>query len=169
MKLFLKILGVCLAFLAQSIVFENIKIFSASADILIVAIVIAAVSANTLSAALIGGIAGLLKDVICTGIFGVNILLYMYLAIIVSMVVNERTHNSPLLMSLVTFTAVTAYEIVLTMFKAMFGYDVSFSFLGSNILVNGIFGAIFALLFVLVYQKITTRHSGKQIPDREDN
>ena len=154
MKYLWKLLGIYLAFLAQSIIFENIKILSCSPDILIVAIIMCSVSAGTLQAALLGGAAGLFADALYGNVFGINILIYMYLAIAVSISVHESTDNSPLLMSWVTFVSVTVLEIVLTLFKSMFGFTVSIGFLGANILIKGGFGALFALLFVLVYHRI---------------
>ncbi len=169
MKLFLKIIGIYLAFLAQSIIFENIKILSCTPDILLVAVIISAVSSDTVKAALVGGVAGLLTDAMCGSIFGLNILVYMYLAIIVSVVVSDRIHNSPLLMSMVTFSTITVYETVLTVFKAMFGYNATITFLGMNILIKGLFGAIFSLLFVIIHQKIITLRNKRKIPAGEEN
>ena len=154
MKYLLKLLGVYLAFLAQSIIFENIKILSCSPDILIVAIIMCSVSAGPVQAALLGGMAGLFADVLYGNIFGINTLIYMYLAIAVSLSVHESTDNSPLLMSWVTFASVTVLEIILTLLKSMFGFTISIGFLGANILIKGGLGAIFALVFVLVYNCI---------------
>ncbi len=154
MKYLWKVLGIYLAFLAQSIIFEDIKILSCSPDILVVAIIMCSVSAGVLPAALIGGFAGLVADALYGNIFGINILIYMYLAIGVSLAVNDNTDNSPLLMSWVTFSAVAIMEIVLTVFKTLFGYPVTIGFLGANILVKGVFGAIFALAFVVLHQRI---------------
>ncbi len=154
MKYFLKISGIYLAFLAQSLIFENIKILSCSPDILIVAIIMCSVSAETLQAALLGAMAGLFADALYGSIFGINTLIYMYLAIAVSASVRASTDNSPVLMSWVTFVSVTVLEIILTLLKSMFGYTVSVGFLGANILIKGGFGALFAFLFVLVYYGI---------------
>ena len=49
-----KALGIYLAFLAQTLIFENIKIFSCSPDILITAIIICAVSSDYMKAAALG-------------------------------------------------------------------------------------------------------------------
>ena len=168
MKLFLKMLGVYLAFLGQSIIFENIKILSCSPDILIVAIIICAVSSDMLKAALIGGFAGLLTDVMCANIFGLNTLIYMYLAIIVSCIVSDRIQNSPLLMGWTVFSGIVIYEVLLTLLKTMFGYSVSVAFLGANILVKGLFGAIFALLFVIVSQKIKAYNERRKSSFKEE-
>lgn len=162
-KYALKILGIYLAFLAQSLVFENIKILSCSPDILVVAIIMCSVSAGTLQAALLGLVAGLFADALYGSVFGINILVYMYLAIAVSVSVQESVDNSPLIMSWVTFASVTVLEIILTLFKSMFGFSVSVGFLGANILVKGGFGALFTLLFVLIYHSI--KKSGTKSAD----
>ncbi len=154
MKYLLKILGIYLAFLIQSIIFEDIKIFSCSPDILIVAIIICSVSAGNLHAAFLGGFAGLLTDVFFGDIFGLNTLIYMYLAFFVSLAVDAKTDNSPLLMAWVTFATITLMEIILTVLKSLFGYSVSMSFLGANVFVKGVFGALLALLFVALKQYI---------------
>ncbi len=168
MRHFLKIIGIYLAFIAQSLIFENIKILSCSPDVLIVAIIMCSVSLNTVPAALIGGFAGLLSDALFGKIFGLNILLYMYLAIFVSMAVSEKTENSPLLMSWVTFASVTVMEVVLMLFKTMFGYSVSMGFLGTNILIKGVFGAVFTLLFVWLQQKIIKHRAEKKTITEEE-
>lgn len=149
-----KIIGICMAFLAQTLIFENIKIFSCSPDILVTAIIICSVSTDWVRAAFLGGFVGLLMDSLCARVFGVNIIIYMYLALIVSAMVGNRTENSPLLMSWVVFVAIAAKEIVIAIFKTMFGYSSSLSFLGSAVFVKGLFGAVFTLLFVLVYHKL---------------
>ena len=64
MKYLLKLLGIYLAFLAQSLIFENIKILSCSPDILIVAIIMCAVSAETLPAAFLGATAGMIPNLV---------------------------------------------------------------------------------------------------------
>lgn len=168
MKYLLKLSGIYLAFLAQSIIFEKIKIFSCSPDILLSAVIICAVSSDYMKAAALGGFAGLLIDSLCTRITGVNILIYMYLALCVSLAVNEKTQNSPLLMSWVVFISVAALEIVLTVCKAMLGYSSSISFLGTGIFVKGIFGAFFTLLFVIAYQFMVNRIKVRETRKKEE-
>lgn len=152
-----KITGIYLAFLLQSLIFENIKIFSCSPDILVTAIIICAVSTDFMKAASLGAFAGLLLDAICGRVFGVNILIYMYLAFFVSTAVSEKTENSPLLMSWVVFITITALEISVGVLKSMLGYHSSVRFILTSIFVKGIFGALFTLFFVLIYHKIKKR------------
>ena len=168
MKTFLKVLGIYLAFLVQSTIFENIQILSCSPDILVVAIIISSVTSSVLQASLIGGGIGLVSDALFGTIFGVNTLSYMYLGFFVSIAISEKNSNSPLLMAWITFVCVTVMEVVVTLFKSLFGYGASLTFLGANIFVKGVFGALVALLFVLVRQFIKTKKEKKKNKTEEE-
>jgi len=163
-----KVAGIYLAFLAQTLIFENIKILSCSPDILITAIIICAVSSDYMKAAALGAFGGILVDVMCADIFGVNILIYMYLALLVSLAVGEKTENSPLLMSWVVFIAIAAMQIIIGVFKSILGYSSSVGIMGANILVKGIFAAVFTLLFVLLYQKVKKKTAKSAAGVREE-
>ena len=52
------------------------------------------------------------------------------------------------------FVSIAAKEIIVAIFKTMLGYSSSLSFLGSAVLVKGLFAAVFTLIFVLIYQKL---------------
>ena len=162
MRYISKVLGIYLAFLAQTLIFENIKIFSCSPDILITAIIICAVSSDYMKAAALGAFGGMLVDVMCKDIFGINILIYMYLALLVSLAVGEKTENSPLLMSWVVFISIAAMQIILGVFKSMLGYSSSIGVMGANILVKGMFASVFTLLFVLLYQNLKKKAAVKR-------
>ena len=161
MKVFFKFLGVYIAFLAQCLVFEKLNILSTTPDILVVSIVITSVSASMLQSMWIGFFAGILADSLYGQAFGVNILIYMALSILVNIAVKDNTQNSPLLMSWVTFVSVSALEILLILLKSLFGFSVSIEFLGANILVKGVLGAVFTLFFVAVHQHFKKKKSKK--------
>ena len=168
MRYISKALGIYLAFLAQTLIFENIKIFSCSPDILITAIIICAVSSDYMKAAALGAFGGMLVDVMCGNVFGINILIYMYLALLVSLAVGEKTENSPLLMSWVVFIAIAAMQIIIGVFKSMLGYSSSIGIMGANILVKGMFASVFTLLFVLLYQKLKKKAAKRACSAREE-
>ncbi len=150
MKYVWKALGIYLAFLLQSLVFENLRIFSCSPDILVAVVIIAAVSEDFVAASILGGFAGLLYDVMYGEVFGISILLYTYLALLVSLAADRKNLNSPLIMSWVCFASVASLEIVIVFFKAAMGNALSFGQLCTNIFVKGLFAALFALCFVLI-------------------
>ena len=154
MKYVWKALGIYVAFLLQSLIFENLRIFSCSPDILAAVVIIVAVSEDFVSASILGGFAGLLYDVMYGEVFGISILLYTYLALLVGIAVDRRNSNSPLIMSWVSFVSIASLEIVIALFKTAMGNNPAFGQLCANILVNGLFGALFALCFVLVVQYI---------------
>ena len=168
MRYLSKIIGIYLAFLMQTLIFEKITIFLCSPDILVTAIIICAVSLDFMKAASLGAFAGLLLDAICGRVFGINVLVYMYLAIFVSIAVEKRTENSPLLMSWVVFIAIAALEISLAVLKSILGYHFSIGFTITAVFVKGIFGAVFALLFVLANNKIKKRIIKKTGSTQED-
>lgn len=152
-----KMLGIYIIFLLQSLIFENIRIFSCPPDILIAAVIVLAISSDLASAALMGGFAGLLTDVMYGGVFGINTLMYMYLGLLVSLAVDKKSDNSPLIMGWISFVCIAIMEIVVTLLKSMFGYPSSVGFLTANIFVKGIFGAVFAFLYVLLKEKLAKR------------
>jgi len=152
-----KTLGIYLAFLIQSLIFENLKIFSCSPDLLIAVIIIMAVSEDFVPASVLGAFAGLLIDVMYGQAFGINILLYMYLALIVSIASDSKSANSPLIMSWVCFVCVAALEIVLAALRSVIIAPEKISVLCANIFVKGIFAAVFTLLFVLIKEYIIKR------------
>jgi len=149
-----KALGIYLAFLLQSLLFENLILFSCSPDILVAVVIIIAVSEDFVPASILGGFAGLLYDVMYGEVFGISILLYTYLALLVSLAADRRNSNSPLIMSWVCFISVASLEIVITIFKAAMGNTPSFGQLCANIFVKGLFAALFALCLVLIVQYI---------------
>lgn len=157
MKYLWKFSGVYLAFLIQSLFLENIKIFSCSPDILTAFVIICAVSSGFKSASLLGAFAGVLIDVIYGKVFGINILVYMYLALLVSIAADEKNSNSPLIMAWISFVSIAAMEIALAVLKSVLGEAVSIGNECANIFVKGVFGALFALLLVLLVQHIKNK------------
>ena len=154
MKYVWKALGIYLAFLLQSLIFENLRMFSCSPDVLVTVVIIVAVSEDFVPASILGGFAGLLYDVMYGEVFGISILLYTYLALLVSLAADRRNSNSPLIMSWVCFVSIASLEIVIALFNTAMGNTPAFGQLCANILVKGLFGALFALCFVLVVQYI---------------
>lgn len=159
MKYVWKIAGIYLAFLLQSLIFENLRMFSCSPDLLAAVVIIAAVSENFVPASILGGFAGLLYDVMYGEVFGINLLLYTYLALLVSLATDRRSSNSPLIMSWVCFVSIASLEIVIALFKTAMGSTPAFGQLCANILVKGLFAALFALCFVLVVQYIKKKQT----------
>ncbi len=161
-----KMLGIYIVFLLQSLIFENIKIFSCSPDILLAVVIVCAVSVDFVQAAVLGGFAGLLADVIYARVFGINLLVYMYLGLLVSLAVDKKNDNSPLIMGWICFVCIALLQIVMALLKSMFGYPSSLGILGTSILVKGLFGAVFAFLSVIVRQHIIKRR-GKSLLGEE--
>ena len=112
MKYVWKALGIYVAFLLQSLIFENLRIFSCSPDVLAAVVIIVAVSEDFVPASILGGFAGLLYDVMYGEVFGISILLYTYLALLVGIAADRRNSNSPLIMSWVSFVSIASLEIV---------------------------------------------------------
>lgn len=163
-----KIIGIYLAFLVQSLVFENINILSSSPDILLTVLIICSVSLDFPAASILGAFAGILMDVMYGSIFGVETLTYMYLALLVSIAVDKKNDNSPLIMSWICFISITVMEIAMTILKAMLGSHQSIAYLASGILVKGVFAALFALLYTLICQYIKKRKAGDQNSVKEE-
>ena len=152
-----KIAGIYIVFLFQSLIFENIRIFACTPDILLAVVIVLSVSSDLKWAAVLGGLAGLLKDVMYAEVFGINTLVYMYLGILVSLAVDKKSDNSPLIMGWISFVCITLMQIVMALLKSMFGNPSSVGFLTANIFVKGIFGAVFAFLYVLLREKAAKR------------
>jgi len=165
MKGLLKILGIYAVFLLQSLIFENINIFSITPDILLAAVIFTAISGNVPFAALAGGFSGLLTDAVCGRFFGVYTLLYMYLACTVAYLTDKSTANSPLLCAWAGFVSVSAYKIMCSVVLLLFGIYKPFSGLGADIFVNGLLTALFIFIMVLILNK--SEKSKKSISSKE--
>ena len=156
-----KFLGIYVAFLLQSLLFENLKMFSCSPDIMLALVIVFSVSLDFVPAAVLGAFAGLLVDVMYASVFGINLLAYMFLALLVSLATDRKIANSPLIMSWVSFVSVAAMEIVSTALKYVIVEPQKMSLLFANIFVKGLLAAIFALSFVLAVQYIEKRKQNK--------
>ena len=157
MRIAYKTLGIYFAFLLQSLFFENLRIGSCSPDLLLAVLVIVAVSEDFVPAAILGAFTGLLTDVMYGRVFGINILFYMCLALLVGIAADKKNSNSPLIMSWICFVSIAAMEIVLGILKTGMGRKISLGMVCTNVFVKGIFAALFALGFVLVMLKIKKR------------
>ena len=71
--------AIYIIFLLQSIIFENIKILSVTPNLLLAAVMIAAVFLNDTQAALLGAFAGLLVDVVCSRVLACILFYICYL------------------------------------------------------------------------------------------
>lgn len=160
MKSLYKLIGVYLAFLIQSLFFENLKIFSCTPDLLVTIIIIYSVSEGLPKAGILGAFAGLLVDVMYSDVLGINILIYMYFAIIVSIAADSKNSNSPLIMSWICFISTASMEIVVTVVRTAFSGSPDLGLLCRNIFVKGIFAAIFAVIYVLIVQAFLKRKKG---------
>ena len=161
MKYVWKFAGVYLAFIVQSLFLENLKIFSCSPDILITCVIICSVSMSATAACGLGAFAGVLMDAMYGEVFGINILVYMYMALLVSLATDKGNSNSPLIMSWICFVSVAAMEIALPILKAIMGSEASIRTICAGIFVKGIFSAVFALVWVVLFQYLKKRKKEK--------
>lgn len=162
-----KFLWIYIAFLLQSIFLENLKIFSCSPDLVLTLVIIFSVTLDFTPAALLGAFAGLLIDVMYESVFGINLLVYMFLAILVGIAADRKNENSPLIMSWISFVSVAALEIALAALKSVIVTPEKISVLCANIFVKGIFAAVFALLFVLLKEHIMKIKKQKKDSQKE--
>ena len=168
MKTFYKFIGIYIAFLLQSLFFQNLRIFSCSLDIMLALLVMFSVSLEFVPAALLGAFAGLLIDVMYEEVFGINLLLYMFLALIVSLATDRKNENSPLIMGWIAFISIAAFEIVVAIFKSVTTTPMTLGTLCANIFVKGIFASVFLLVLVLAIQnKKKKKADKKQISEEE--
>ena len=159
--------AIYIIFLLQSIIFENIKILSVTPNLLLAAVIIAAVFLNDTQAALLGAFAGLLTDVVCSRVFGVHIILYMLLAAAVSHFVNKGVYNSPIFMGLCSFEFSAAYIVVESVLPTIFGYSVNLGRIAADILICGIISFVAAFVFTYILNKAEARK--KKLAEVADN
>ena len=157
-----KFLWIYIAFLLQSIFLENLKIFSCSPDLVLALLVIFSIALDFIPAMLLGAFAGLLIDVMYESVFGINLLVYMFFALLISIAVDRKNSNSPLIMSWISFVCVAALEIVLAALRSVIIAPEKISMLCANIFVKGVFAAVFALSFVLIKEYIARRKKDSQ-------
>ncbi len=137
MKYVKKIAIIYGVFLLQSLIFENLNIFSVSLNIMPAVLIIISLHSNPTEAALLGAFSGLLTDVVCSRVFGVHIILYMLLSGAVSNFINKNINNSPLIMGGVCFTFSSLYTVVYSLMPTVFGYSLSIGSIASDVLING--------------------------------
>lgn len=143
-----KFIWVYAAYLVQTLVLNEIKIFGCSPDIVSVVLVILAVSEGYMLSAAIGSFAGLLTDTLSGKLFGMNTLILMYFALSVSLLTDKKSQNSPVIVSFIYLVSIAAKETLLAVIKMLVGYSVPIGHLCADIFVKGIFGGIFILAFV---------------------
>ena len=148
MKHFKKFIWVYLAYLVQMLILNEIKILGCSPDIISVALVIYCVSHDYPLSAALGGFAGLLTDTLSGKLFGMNTLILMYFALLVSLLTDKKSENSPIIVGCIYFISIGAKELVLTILKTMLGYHTPIGHLFADIFVKGIFGCICILAIV---------------------
>ncbi len=153
MNRFLKFLGIYIAFLIQSIILSNVRIISITPDLLSITIVLTAVYCSCTEACFIGAFGGILNDVICGRVLGVNTLIYMYLALITTFFVDKKHTNSPIIMGWIIFVCITFFQIVKSLLYYFAGYVLSVGHIGKSILVNGVFALIFTVVCVFLIEK----------------
>lgn len=136
------------AYLVQSIIIENVSLFSVTPNLLIAVVIIASVAISPAKAAVLGGFAGLLYDSMCGRLFGVHIIMYMYLALAVSCTAEKSFKNSPLLMGWIAFVYTVMFRLVVFTGLWLVGSARGFGAVGADIVVKGIFSAVVALIFV---------------------
>ena len=137
--------------------FENINILSVSPNILLAVIIMCSVSLDFVPASAMGSFAGVLMDTMYGSVFGVRTITYMFLALFVSIAVDKKNDNSPLIMSWICFISITVMEISISVLKAMLIGGISIKYLISGIFVKGIFAALVALFYTLIRQYIKNR------------
>lgn len=160
-----KFLWIYIAFLLQSIFLENLKVFSCSPDLVLTLLIIFSVALDFIPAVFLGAFAGLLIDVMYEGVFGINLLVYMFFALLISVAADRKNSNSPLIMSWISFVCIAALEIALAALRSVIIAPEKISVLCANIFVKGIFAAVFTLLFVLIKEYIIKRR--KKDPQKE--
>ena len=148
----LKFIGIYIAFLIQSIIISNVRILSITPDLFSIVIVLTAVYCSCTEACFIGAFGGILIDVICGRVFGVNTLIYMYLALIIAFFVDKKHSNSP-----VIFVCITFFQMIKSLLYYFAGHVVSIGYIGKSILVNGVIALVFTVVCVFIIVKKSSK------------
>lgn len=151
-KIVLNMLVVYAAYLAQSLIFENIVIFGVSPNVLISVLIIISVGASPYVAAICGAFGGLLEDALCARLFGMHILAYLYLAAATALTADEKSGNSPLLFAWVCFTYTALFTVASALAAAMVGVGADVGKIAASVFVRGGFSAAAAFAEVLITQ-----------------
>lgn len=160
-----KTIGIYIAFLLQSLMLENTSIFSSTPDILLTAIIIVSIGSKCNEAVVYGAFGGLLIDFLCGRLFGVYTITYMYLALAVSFTADKRVVNSPIFAAWSCFAYTAIFEVVSSIVLSLVGRGKSIGMISTDVLVKGIFSAVFTVLFIMIVEHIKKR---KQTPKEVD-
>lgn len=162
MNRFLKFLGIYVAFLIQSVILSNMRIISITPDLLSIAIVLTAVYCSCAEACFIGAFGGILTDVLCGRILGVNTLIYMYIALLTALLVDKKHTNSPVIMGWVIFVCITFFQVIKSFLYYFTGNLLSFGHIGKSILVNGVLAIVFTVGVVAVIDSAKRKSAVKE-------
>ena len=168
MKYLYKFIGVYIAYLFQMLLIQNIKIHNCSPDIILPVLVIYSVSAPLSFSVVAGGIIGVISDALSASVFGINTLVYMYFALLVNLFTDSKTENSPLLMGFISFSTISATQIIISVVKSIMVAPIPLHYLITKILVKGVFGGIITLLIVLISQWVKKRRTDKTRNEKEE-
>lgn len=152
-KTVFNVLIVYAAFLAQSLIFENVSIFGASPNILIAVLILISVGSSPYMAVICGAFGGLLEDALCARLFGMHILAYMYLAAATALTADEKSGNSPLLFAWVCFVYTALFGVASALAAAMIGVGADIGKIAASVFVRGGFSAVTGFLTVLASQR----------------
>ncbi len=158
MNRFLRFLGIYIAFLIQSIILSNARIISITPDLLSIVIVLTAVYCSCTEACFIGAFGGILNDVICGRVLGVNTLIYMYLALLTAFFVDKKHANSPVIMGWVIFVCITFFQIIKSVLYYFAGNVLSVGHIGKSILVNGVLALLVTVICVFIIEKKSAKN-----------
>ena len=167
MKHILKFMWVYVAYLAQVLVFNDIKIFHCSPDIILTVLVLYSIAEDYPLPTSLGAFAGLLLDVFGGKVFGINTLIYMYFALCVSLLTDRKSKNSPGITSLVCFISIAVTQSMIFVVRSLIGNSSMVSYLFAQIFVKGSFGAVFVLFAVLIMQRKANRKRSAAEPQKE--
>lgn len=167
MKYVKKAAIVYLIFLLQSLIFENINIFSVALNIVPAVLVIISVYSNPTESVLLGAFMGLLTDVVCSRVFGVHIIFYMILSGLISVFINKNINNSPLIMGGACFAFSSAYIVVYSLMPIIFSYSVNIGSIALGVVINGITAFIIGLAFTYFIMWRSKRKEEKAVQGDE--
>ena len=150
MKYVKKIAIIYGVFLLQSLIFENINIFSVSLNIMPAVLIVFALHSNPTESALLGAFGGLLKDVVFSRVFGGHTIFYMLLSGLISNFINRNINNSPLIMGGACFAFSSSYTVIYSLMPTVFGYSLNIGSVALDVLINGVTAFLIGLLITYI-------------------
>lgn len=154
------------AYILQTTLIREIAIFKVAPSLMLVSVICFSLVNEEVSAAIYGGIAGLLMDISSGGAIGFNAILMLYLALALVIFGQDLFHDTVRSATFLVVISTILYESVFAFFNfAIFGNSSFWYMILRVALVEAVYNGVFAPLIYLMFRKFLKIRTGHSLFD----